>query len=92
MDTPKRQFPLSPRQRELVDTIASMTNERGFPPTLREISAKLGVHFSRAATLAGYAERRGWLTHEPRVARSWRVLPEQAATKPTKPAKRCRRK
>lgn len=65
---------LTPRQRDLCDTIEKLTADRGFPPGLREIGEAMGLHYTRAAQLAAAAEARGALTHEPRVARSWRVV------------------
>ena len=66
--------PLSPRQRQLVNTIETLTSEKRFPPTLAEVAVTLGINPSRAKALADEAVRRGFLTHEPRRARSWRVI------------------
>jgi SOS-response transcriptional repressor LexA len=65
---------LSPRQRDLCDTVERLTAERGFGPSLVELAAALNVHPTRAKSLADEAVRRGFLTHDPRVARSWRVV------------------
>jgi SOS-response transcriptional repressor LexA len=65
---------LSPRQQQLCQTIETLTASRGFPPSLREVAAEMGVHYTRVAQLAASVEARGALLHEPRVARSWRVV------------------
>lgn len=74
--------PLSPRQRQLVATIERLTADRGFPPSLAEAAVAMGVHPSRIHQLALTTERKGYLTREPKVARSWRVV------KPAAPATR----
>jgi repressor LexA len=70
---------LSKRQEQLCRTIETLTADRGFPPSVREIAAAMGVHASRAAQLVRTAEARGAVAREPRVARSLRVT--QAASK-----------
>ena len=79
---------LSPRQAALVASVDRLTRLRGFPPSLRELAADLGVNVARAAALARVAEARGRLVHEPRVPRSWRAIP--APGTPRKPAKKNR--
>jgi Mn-dependent DtxR family transcriptional regulator len=64
---------LSPRQTAMVAAVESLTASRGIPPSLSELADELGVDPSRAAALAHECVRKGALTHEPRVARSWRV-------------------
>ena len=68
------EWPLSGRQQELCGTITRLTAERGFPPSLREIAAVMGVNPSRISALARVAESRGALTPSPRIPRSWRVV------------------
>lgn len=65
---------LTPRQKQLVETIAALTAKRGYAPSLREVAAIMGIHFTRAGILAREAEIRGAITHAPRIARSWRVV------------------
>jgi SOS-response transcriptional repressor LexA len=65
---------LSPRQKQLIETIERMTADRGFPPTLVECAAAMGLHPSRIHQLASTTERKGWLCREPKIARSWRVV------------------
>ena len=65
---------LSPRQEQLVDAVSRLTAQRGFPPSLKELADTIGVSLCRAKSLADVAVRRGFLLHDPRVARSWRVV------------------
>lgn len=75
---------LSPRQRQLCETLERLTAARGFPPSLAEIATEMRIDTSRACQLAHTTKAKGWLVSEPRVARSWRVV------KPAKPAARGR--
>jgi SOS-response transcriptional repressor LexA len=70
--------PLTERQKDLVKAVESLTAERGYPPSMREVAAHLGVGLTRAAMLAEAAVARGALTHDRHVARSWRVLKKPA--------------
>jgi Mn-dependent DtxR family transcriptional regulator len=79
---------LTPRQAELVALIDRLTTSRGFPPTLRECAAALRVTHPRVDTIARGLERRGVLTHEPRVARSWRLKPAGKPARRRRPARR----
>jgi DNA-directed RNA polymerase specialized sigma subunit len=55
--------------------IDTLTRRRGIAPTLTEIAVQLGVSATRARQLARLCVERGRLTHERRVARSWRIVP-----------------
>jgi repressor LexA len=72
---------LSPRQQQLCDTIERLTADRGFAPSLREVAEAMGVHPSRIQQLASTTERKGAITREPRVSRSWRVVKPVATAK-----------
>lgn len=74
-------LPLSPRMAQLVDAVAKITAERGIAPSLAEIGKAMGITPHRARVLAAEAERRGRLTHTPRVHRSWRVVKAGKAAK-----------
>jgi|GEM_PF-4665409 len=65
---------LSPRQRQLVETIEQLTAARGWPPSMAEAAAAMQVHPSRVQQLARSTAAKGWLIREPRSARSWRVI------------------
>jgi repressor LexA len=67
---------LAPRQRALLDFVASYQDTRGFPPTIREIGEALGIKSTngvsdhiKALVKKGYLERAG----DPRSSRSIRV-------------------
>lgn len=67
---------LAPRQRALLDFVASYQDTRGFPPTIREIGEALGIKSTngvsdhiKALVKKGYLERGG----DPRSSRSIRV-------------------
>ena len=68
-------LPVTNRQIDLLDAVEQLTLKRGFPPTLAELAEHLGVSEPRAGQLAKFCVDRGLLTHERRVARSWRVVP-----------------
>lgn len=60
---------LSQRRQQILDCIVRSTREHGYPPTVREIGAAVGLHSSssvhyhlRALEKAGYLERDGSLT------------------------------
>ncbi len=66
---------LTPRRRQILDFITRATQRRGYPPTVREIGAEVGlsssssVHFQlRALEKAGYLQRDGSLTRALRVS------------------------
>jgi SOS-response transcriptional repressor LexA len=65
---------LSARQKELCEVIDDLTRERGFPPTLRECAAIMGVHWTRVARIAHDTVEKGAITHEPGIGRSWRTV------------------
>jgi SOS-response transcriptional repressor LexA len=74
--------PLSARQRQLLNTIERMTADRGFPPTVAEAAREMKLHPSRIHQLAISTERKGFLTREPKTARSWRVTRPAPAAAP----------
>ncbi len=69
---------LSPRQKEVLDTIDRLTKARGYPPTLREMGKALGIrstngvadHLKRLTAL-GYVARDGMKSRGVRLARAW---------------------
>jgi hypothetical protein len=66
---------LTDRQIELLDTITKLTAERGgVPPTLVEMGAALGCHWTNCANLARKCQKAGRLDYRPRTARSWVVI------------------
>jgi repressor LexA len=70
---------LPPRQRELLDFVAAYTDQKGIPPTLREIGEALGIKSTngvsdqvKALVKKGFIERVG----DARTSRSIRVTHE----------------
>jgi SOS-response transcriptional repressor LexA len=63
----------TPRQRELVRTIAELTAANGYAPTFREIGRRWNCHWTNVAALARKCRARGLLVNEHGRARSWRV-------------------
>ncbi|MGI5818317.1 MAG: transcriptional repressor LexA [Armatimonadota bacterium] len=66
---------LTPRRRQILDFIASTIEEQGYPPTVREIGAEIGlkssssVHYHlRVLAEKGYITRDGSLTRALRVS------------------------
>lgn len=80
--------PLSPRQRQLCETIDRLTKQKGYAPSMREAADAMGVHPSRVAQLAASTQAKGYLVRDPKAARSWRVVEPAAPTKA--PSKRDR--
>ncbi len=78
---------LTARRRQILDFIATMSRERGYPPTVREIGAEVGlsssssVHFHlRWLEEHDYLQRDGSLTRALRVIGSPADTPDTAAT------------
>jgi repressor LexA len=66
---------VTPRQREALRFVASWIQAHGFAPSLLEISEGLGLHsVAIAHRHVSRLERKGFLFHDPGVARSLRVL------------------
>lgn len=72
---------LTPRQRDFARAVATLTEQRGIPPTLAEVAAELAVSLPRSAQLAEACQARGAVTRERRVARSLRVVPSPSKSK-----------
>lgn len=72
-------MPLTARQREVFDVIASSIRERGYPPSTREIGRAIGS--TSTNTVAGHLaalERKGWIERDP-CARGIRITHEGPA-------------
>lgn len=57
-------------QRKTLNEIRFFLNERGFPPTIKELSAILGISHSSAHDQVSQLVRKGYMKREPRKARS----------------------
>jgi hypothetical protein len=62
------------REAELLHAVDAYTLSKGYPPTIADVAIMIGLSHTRTACLARSCVRRGWLAHERRVARSWRVV------------------
>ena len=73
--------PLTRRQRQILDFIASYQAEQGLSPTLEEIAAEYGVN---KVTIFGHVselERKGYLERSQKgISRGLRVVPEHAGS------------
>jgi len=64
---------LTDRQREILDFITQSIRDRGYPPTLREIGAKMGIRSTNGVNDHLRAlERKGYLTREDMKSRALR--------------------
>lgn len=67
----------APRQRELLDAIGRLTNEQGYPPTIRELVDAMGYSTPNAvAQHLRLLHRKGWVIWEPGKSRTLRVVNE----------------
>ena len=64
---------LTPRQREILDIIVILSEQRGFPPTVREIAAAAGVSHNRVNEFLGILAAKGWINRARGKARGVRV-------------------
>lgn len=70
---------LTPRVRQLVETVAAMTEERGYPPTRDEVGEALRVSRTQVSRLAVQARDAGALElPEGLRRRSWKVVSPRA--------------
>lgn len=66
---------LTDRQRETLRTIADWISDYGYPPTLREIGARMGISSTNGVNDHLLAlQRKGYLARDPRLARSLVLL------------------
>ncbi|HYE77423.1 MAG TPA: hypothetical protein VEI97_05515 [bacterium] len=67
---------LTPRQREVYDFIRGKVRERGYPPTVREIGAHMGIKNPNGVVCHLKALRaKGVIATDPRTARGIRLTP-----------------
>jgi repressor LexA len=74
---------LTKRQKEALDFVAAYTGRHGYPPTVRELAAALGISGPKGAKqfLDALASK-GYIQREPENARAIRVVEQQAAKSP----------
>lgn len=66
----RRPEDLSPRQRETLQWVKNFIRENHMPPTVREIGEAFGTKSSSVFELLEALECKGYITREPRKARS----------------------
>ncbi len=72
--------PLTPRQQEVLDFLVEHVNSKGYPPTVREIGAYLGISGPKGAKkFLDILERKGYIR---RVSRSSRAIEIVRALEP----------
>lgn len=65
----------APRQRDLLRAIGRLTNEQGYPPTIRELVDAMGYSTPNAvAQHLRLLHRKGWVIWEPGKSRTLRVV------------------
>jgi repressor LexA len=68
---------LTPRQQQVLDTIVSYIDQHGYPPTVRELMAALGIQSPNGIMCHIKAlERKHRVTREPGKSRTLRVVGE----------------
>lgn len=70
---------LTPRQQQVLDTIRAFIQEKGYPPSIRELCRALNIGSLRGVTIHLDAlVRKGWISRE-RTSRSIRILESEPA-------------
>ena len=64
---------LTPREQEFVLALGRLTRTLGYAPSLRDVAEHMELSEARVRDLAKAAETAGMVTHDARVARSWRL-------------------
>jgi repressor LexA len=71
----KLSTPLTPGRRRVLRAIERSIAKRGFPPTLQELCATLGLAAKNGVREhLVHLEREGWIVREPNRSRAIRVL------------------
>lgn len=65
---------LAPRQVEVYEFIKKYSEENGYPPTYKEIGAKLICHSTFVMQIVKAMIRKGYLTMRPGEARTLRIV------------------
>lgn len=72
--------PLTDRQKQVLLFIESQIQERGAPPTLREIGKVLGVHTNAVSDHLLALERKGYIARSPMLSRNIRICVPTASS------------
>lgn len=76
-------LPLTERQRRMLDYIRSVTRQKGYPPTYRELMARFG--FASTNGVACYLkalEKKGFIRRDPKTSRGIIVVEDGESGKP----------
>ena len=72
---------LTPRRREILDFISETIQERGYPPTVREIGAEIGLKSSSSVHYhLKTLEKKGFITRDGSLTRALRVSSDEEDT------------
>ncbi len=76
---------LTARQQEIVDFISERIASCGYPPTIREIGAHLGIRSTNGvADHLKALKRKGYLRQTAAKSRTWQVLTDKRAVRPAR--------
>ncbi|MHB8139740.1 MAG: transcriptional repressor LexA [Vulcanimicrobiaceae bacterium] len=78
-----KQLPTTDRQQAILDAIRAYTDERGYPPTVRDIGERVGL--SSSSTIHAHLktlEKRGYISRDPTKPRALRSAHRPASTAP----------
>jgi repressor LexA len=79
---------LTKRQEQTLDFIRSSIEDRGYPPTLREIGEHMGIRSTNGVNDHLRAlERKGYLTREDMKSRALKLVEDQLSAAPAAPQK-----
>jgi repressor LexA len=74
---------LTDRQQAILHYIKESIQERGFPPSIREISAQFGISSTQGVQRHLEAlEKKGYVKKDPRAARSLQITQDQSSSAP----------
>lgn len=69
---------LTPRQTRILDTLRASVEDRGYPPTLREIGSAVGLASSSSvAHQLKVIEKKGWIRRDPNSPRALTILDDE---------------
>ncbi|MBD5399990.1 MAG: transcriptional repressor LexA [Treponema sp.] len=73
---------ITDRQKEVLDFIATFTEENVYPPTVREISEHFGISLRAVQDHISALQKKGYLSTEQKRSRSIRVLVDERSREP----------
>lgn len=70
---------MKPRHQQLLAAIRDLTDACGYRPTMRELSAAMGLSLGRVHQLVAACEREGLIARKPGIARTYRAAREETS-------------